>query len=541
MGSQTGSKGDEGVAGSRRHIGAALVPGDRPVRLADLLASLSIVADLGFGLPPEEAMRSCLIAVGLARSLGLPERDVSDIFYTTLLEHVGCNGFAHETAIVFGDELVANAAAARTNVADTRDGLVTFLPAVMRGRPLLARARLFVFTMTQGSQFDRRFAAAACEVGRATARRLGLPDRVQRALDEVFESWNGSGGPRGLQRDDIALASRFARLGATAARFDAIGGVAVAVDSVAQRSGGLLDPEIASAFADGAKAILAEVNAGDPQAAVIAAEPEPAVSVPAARLAEVASAFGDVADLKSPFMHGHSSVVGMLVRDAGVRLGLDAGEIDRLHVAGLLHDIGRVGISDLIWESPRALTIAEWESVRLHPYHSERILAGSVALEPMAVIVGMHHERQDGSGYHRGSRSREVPFAARVLAAADAYNAMTQARTYRAALPAETAAERVREEAGAGRLDGDAAAAVLEAAGQASSRRRAVLPAGLSERELEVLRAVAQGLSNREIAQAFTISPRTAEHHVQHIYTKIGVSSRAAAALFAMEHDLLDR
>jgi DNA-binding NarL/FixJ family response regulator len=131
--------------------------------------------------------------------------------------------------------------------------------------------------------------------------------------------------------------------------------------------------------------------------------------------------------------------------------------------------------------------------------------------------------------------------AARVLAAADAFNAMTQVRAYRAALPAATAAERIRDEAGAGRLDGDAAAAVLEAAGQASSRRRAVLPAGLSEREVEVLRAVARGLSNRDIAQAFTISPRTAEHHVQHIYTKIGVSSRAAAALFAMEHDLLDR
>ena len=522
-------------------IGSAPRRDERELRLADLLASLSLVADLGFGLPPDEAMRSCLIATTLARRLGLSETEISDIFYATLLEHVGCNGFSHEAAGAFGDELVANAAAARTNVADTRDGFLTFLPAVTRGRPLLARARVVFFTMTSGADFDRRFAAAACEVGRATARRLGLRDSIQRALDEVFEAWNGKGGPRGLRGDAIALASRFARLGATVARFDSIGGGPLAVRAVQQRAGGLLDPELCSAFVAQAEEIISAVSADDPPVAVLAAEPDPPVSIQVARLAEVAAAFGDIADLKSPYMHGHSSGVARLARGAGASLGLDPDPLDRLHVAGLLHDLGRVAISDAIWESPSAPTTAEWEQIRLHPYHSERILARSAVLGPMAEIVGMHHERLDGSGYHRGSKSRDLSPSTRVLAVADAYQAMTQARAYRAALSPEQAADAVHADARAGKLDGDAVAAVLDTAGQARPRLRPERPAGLSEREIEVLRVMAQGLSNAEIGRRFSISPRTAEHHVQHIYTKIGVSSRAAAALFAMEHDLLDR
>ncbi len=502
---------------------------------------MSLVADLGFGLPPEEAMRSCIVATALARRLGLSEIEVGDVYYTTLLEHIGCNGFAHEAAGVFGDELVANAAAAATNVASRRDGIVTFLPAATRGRPPLARARAVLLTMTTGSDLDRRFAAAACEVGRATARRLGLRESIQRALDEVFEAWNGRGGPRGLRADAIALASRVARLGSTVARFDTIGGPEVAVRAVEERSGSLLDPELATAFVAGAGDLVATMNAGDPPVAVLAAEPEPTVTVPAGRLAEMAAAFGDIADLKSPYMHGHAGGVAALATDAAARLGLDDAARGRLHVAGLLHDLGRVAISDAIWEATAAPTTAGWEQIRLHAYHSERILARSSVLRPMAALVGMHHERLDGSGYHRGSGAKEIAQPARILAAADAYHAMTQDRSYRSAMPAEVAADRVRDDVRTGRLDGDAATAVLDAAGHARTRVRTPAPAGLSEREIEVLRAMARGLGNRAIAERFSISPRTAEHHVQHIYTKIGVSSRAAAALFAMEHDLLDR
>jgi DNA-binding NarL/FixJ family response regulator len=175
----------------------------------------------------------------------------------------------------------------------------------------------------------------------------------------------------------------------------------------------------------------------------------------------------------------------------------------------------------------------------MHPYHSERILATSRALEPMAAIAGMHHERLDGSGYHRGARGRDMTPAARILAAADAFQAMTQERPHRAALSPEQAAEELAADARAGRLDPDAASAVLEVAGLRRGRRSDLRPGGLSEREIEVVRLVADGCSNPEIARRLVISRRTAEHHVQNVYAKLGVASRAAVALFAHEHDLL--
>jgi DNA-binding NarL/FixJ family response regulator len=152
----------------------------------------------------------------------------------------------------------------------------------------------------------------------------------------------------------------------------------------------------------------------------------------------------------------------------------------------------------------------------------------------------MHHERLDGSGYHRGCRRRELPAAARVLAAADAFHAMTQDRPHRPALSPEQAVQELEREVHAGRLDPDAAGAVLEAAGRRRARRRDKLrPGGLSEREVEVARLVAAGYSNPEIADQLVISRRTAEHHVQHIYAKVGVSSRAGLALFVHEHELI--
>jgi HD-GYP domain-containing protein (c-di-GMP phosphodiesterase class II) len=231
--------------------------------------------------------------------------------------------------------------------------------------------------------------------------------------------------------------------------------------------------------------------------------------------------------------------VAALARGAAERLRLPPAAVADLEVAGLLHDVGRVAVPDRVWEKPGALSGHEWEQVRLHAYHSERILAGSERLASLAPLVGMHHERLDGAGYHRGCTRAELPMAARTLAAADAWQAMTQPRPHRPALAPEQAERRLLAGARRGALDADAVGAVLAAAGHAAVVPRQELPAGLSAREVEVLGLVAQGCSNAQIAERLVISRRTAEHHVQHIYTKIGVSSRAAAALFAMEHRLL--
>lgn len=508
------------------------------LRLADLLAGLSMVADMGYSLPVGHAMRSCLIGVELARNFGLEEQEIADTFYTSMLVHVGCLGFSHEMSAAFGDELNANRAGARTNFSDPRDIFVTLIPETTRGLTPPARLRAATFIVTKGRELGRRYDTTVCEVARQTARRVGLSEGVQRALYEVKEYWNGGGAPRGLKGEEILLAARIARAAAEAALFDCLGGAELVGQALSRRSGRMLDPAIVTELLAHSGELLEQANTGDPRELILEVEPNP-VFRDVSELPQLAAAFGDLTDLKTTFTHGHSKEVARLAKAAGEGMKLDPELVARLQVAASLHDVGRVGISNSIWEKPGPLTSVEWEQVRLHAYYSERIMSGSRELAPMAAIAGMHHERLDGSGYHRGCRAGELSVSARVLGAADMFQAMTEPRPHREALDAEGAAEELRRAARDGKLDADAVAAVIEAAGLQRGHRRDLRPSGLSEREIEVLRLVARACSNREIAEQLFISPRTAEHHVQHIYTKIGVSSRSAAALFAMEHDLL--
>jgi HD-GYP domain-containing protein (c-di-GMP phosphodiesterase class II) len=272
--------------------------------------------------------------------------------------------------------------------------------------------------------------------------------------------------------------------------------------------------------------------------AVIAAEPALEVVVSDEKFEDVLEAIGDFTDLKSPWTMGHSRGVADLAAEAARGYGLPADDVVTVRRAGLVHDLGRLGVSNAIWDKRGELTQAEMERVRLHPYLSERMLAFSPALAPLGAIAVQHHERLDGSGYPRGLSGDAITPAGTILAAADTYHAMTEIRPHRPARSREEAASELRAEVAAGRLDGDAADAVLRAAGHRVKRRRE-WPAGLTAREVEVLRLVARGLSNKEIAAELVISRKTAGSHVEHIYTKIGVSNRARASLFAMKHGLM--
>lgn len=508
------------------------------LRLADLLGAFSLVADLGFGLPPQESMRACLIACALGREMGATEDEVRDAFYVALLEHIGCVSMSHETA-AFGNELTITHAIAQTNLSDPLDLFRTTLPLATRGLSPLRKTRTALSLITAGKSFGRLYDTASCEVGRETARRFGLPSSTQTALYQCAESWSGDSAPQKLKGDEIVVAARIARTAAEAAVFDDLGGEDAAVAAVRARSGKHLDPDICAAFIAKASSILGEAE-GDPRARILEAEPSPPVRVPASHLSAVAAALGDAVDLKSPFFHGHSAEVGELAYKLASDLGLGIETGTRTRVAALLHDIGRVGITDLVWEKPGALTAAEWEQVRMHPYHSERILATSPTLESLARLAGGHHERLDGSGYHRSAKGEEIPIEARVIAVVDAYSAMTHVRPHRAALAPEAAVEQLRASAHAGELDPEIVEVFVDAPASSRMRRRA-WPKGLSDREVEVLRLLANGCSNPEIASRLGISRRTAEHHVQHIYSKLGVSTRPGAAIFALEHQLLAR
>ncbi|MGZ8741892.1 MAG: HD domain-containing phosphohydrolase [Nocardioides sp.] len=508
-------------------------------RLADLLAGLSRIADLGFGLETGASLRTCALATHIARSLDLPEADLRATFYTALMHHVGCVGHARETALLFGDELLANMAAGRTDASSLSDLFATFLPTLTQGRPARDRARLTFITLTQGNRWGRELTTTACEVGRDSARRLDLPEEVQTSLFHVYDLWRGMNGPQGLNGDAIPVGARIARLSGIAVLFDSIGGTDLALKAVQRRGGGMLDPSLVELVTEETCAWLNDLNAPDMRTVVLATEPTPHVTVPDPHL--VAEVFGDLADLKSPYLLGHSRAVAALAGRAAEQLRMPEETRRDLEMAGLLHDVGRVAVSSAVWDKPTHLSSDEWEQVRLHPYHSKRILVGSAELGRLAPLVARHHERLDGSGYHRGSTAEDLSLPARILATADAYRTMTEVRPHRAALSPQQARQRLLDEATRGTLDGDAVHAVLVAAGHSVPVTVRQRPNQLSEREAQVLGLVARGCSNAEIASRLVISRRTAEHHVQHIYTKIGGSSRAAATLFAIEHHLLDR
>jgi HD-GYP domain-containing protein (c-di-GMP phosphodiesterase class II) len=232
--------------------------------------------------------------------------------------------------------------------------------------------------------------------------------------------------------------------------------------------------------------------------------------------------------------------VAELAAAAAGALGCSRAEASAVRAAGFLHDLGRVAVPNGVWDRPGALSDGERERVRLHPYYTERVLERSPALAPLALLAGSHHERLDGSGYHRGSTAAQLGAGARLLAAADAYDAMTHDRPHRRALPPAAARAELGAMVAAGALEKRTVDAVLEAAGAAPLRTRQRHPAGLTDRELEVLRLIAQGRTNKQIAEALVVTEKTAGHHVEHIYAKAGVSTRVGAALFAMHHDLIE-
>jgi HD-GYP domain-containing protein (c-di-GMP phosphodiesterase class II) len=512
------------------------VTSDERVRLGELLAGLSIATDLGLGFPPETAVRDTLIALAIAEELGLDDRARSDLFFASLLRAVGCTGFAHEMAHFFGDEFAAAKAFSRVDSRRPREAM-TAVAATVRSAGRGRRTRALVNNVVRGKQVGEFLVAADCEGMSGFVRRLAVGDGVTTTLMQIFERWDGKGVPRGLASDAIDLGARIFMLADQAETFHRTEGRDGALAMARRRSGGWFDPACVEAFSRCADDVSAVVESGSAWSAALAAEPEPHVVVPPWRVDDVAAIFADFVDLKSPYLLGHSTGVARLAVGAAERLGLDDAERVTLRRAALLHDLGRVAVSAAVWDKPGPLSPPEWEQVRLHAYYTERVLNSSPLLRPLAALAGAHHERLDGQGYHRGVTT--VPPAARILAAADVLQALTEPRPHRPALTLEQAGAEVEAMAREGTLDPDAATAVCAVAGAPMTAPAPARPAGLTEREVEVVRLLARGRSKKEIARELVIAPGTVHTHVTHLYQKAGVSTRAGIALFAMEHGLV--
>jgi len=509
------------------------------VRRAEVVALLSLGTDLGLGQPMEHIIRACLLALRLAERLGFDDAQRGVLYYSGLLAWVGCHTDAYEQAKWFGDDLSLKGDAHYAYDFGRPSQAAAFMLKNIggAGRPLVERARVGVAFLGDGRRAVESLAENHYRATDELAVRLGLGEEVRESLRQSYERWDGKGAFR-LKGEQIAVSSRLMNLADVVEVFQRTRGLEAALEVAWERSGTQFDPGLVELLGEAAPQLFAELDSTSSWELVIGAEPSLARVLTEAELDAALAAVGEFAELKSPWTMGHARGVAALCAEAMREYPLPAAEALLLRRASFVHDLGRLGVSNAIWDKGDELTRAEWERVRLHPYLSERMLSFSPALAPLGAIAVQHHERLDGSGYPRGLSGEMITPAGRLLAAADVYQALTEERPHRLARAPGEAADELRAEVRAGRLDRDAVDAVLRAAGH-RVRRRPEGPLGLTARELEVLGLLARGLSNKEIAQRLVISRKTAGTHVEHIYAKTGASNRAQASLVAVKHGLL--
>jgi HD-GYP domain-containing protein (c-di-GMP phosphodiesterase class II) len=503
--------------------------------LFDVVAPVALASDAGHGVPLGHQLRASVLAVRAGGQLGLPEADLRGCFDATLLRWIGCTATAPVLSAWFGDEVGAHMRALR--FATPVDPLLEILRHAGAERPAWERLQTIVAALGAG---PGAVFGAACEVGQALARRLGYADDVGASLAVAFERWDGRGWPGELRGDAIPVAARIAAVADDAQTYGENLGVAAAVDVVRKRRGRHHDPACADAVLTVLDESWDELQQGQSWDLAMRCEPGGPRRVDGADVDSGLEVVADFADLKTPMTSGHSRAVAALA-DAAAQL-FQLAPADRVCVrrAALVHGLGRLTVSNAIWQKPGPLNASEFEQVRLCPYWTERFFAAAGSLAAVGALASLCRERVDGSGYHRGLRASSIPAGARILAAADTYQALVEPRAHREANDPDRASTIMRHEVRAGRLDGDSVDAVLTAAGH-RRRRRPERPSGLTTREIEVLGLLSIGLANKEIAQRLVVSPRTVGHHVAAIYRKLGVTNRAAATLFAIEHDLVDR
>jgi HD-GYP domain-containing protein (c-di-GMP phosphodiesterase class II) len=503
------------------------------LRLAELVTALSLATDIGVGIPMEMTLASCLVSMRLGESLRLGEDELREVYYLALLRHTGCTADSLHAAELMGDELGTFRPWIGANPSQPLQMMhVMWGDIIDQSKPALKRVELFWRSMSELPLV----AVARCEVAQQLAARLDFDSRVQAGLRQFGERWDGKGFPQKLKGNAILLPVRVAQVAHDAVILHHFFGAEATVAAMRERAGVTLDPAIAEAFYG--RASILEIPRSLREE-VLACEPGPHRVLNDGQMESATRVLADFADLQTPFSMGHSPAVGALAEEAGQQCRLPDSEVTLLRRAGHLHDIGRVGISAGIWGKPGPLSEADWERVRLHPYYAQRILAQPRALAELGMVACAHHERLDGSGYHRNLPANMLTPVMHLLAAAEAYQAMIEARPYRRALSPEQAADELKREARAGRLDGDLVNAVLAAAGHRTPEVRRQRVANLTEREIEVLRLVSRGYTNPEIAAQLVISRKTVSHHLESIYSKVNVSTRAAATYFAMQHHIV--
>ena len=506
------------------------------LRRAELLAAISLAIDLGLGQPMEHMLRSSLIAARIAERMGLDAQQRATVYYANLVGWIGCHADSHELSALFGDDIAFRA--------DTYDVDMAGLPFlrmmvnhVGRGLPAWERGiRSAAFVLTARNQVAKLINSHCSSAG-VLSDRMGLNPQVSDALSFIFERWDGRGMPNGARAEDIPLEIHIVRLADVVEVHLRTAGLERSVDVVRSRRGTQFSPEVADVFERYAVEIVDGLLDIDVWTASLAQAPDRGRTLVGDEIDDLLGAMADFVDLKCPSSPGYSRGVAELAAAAARLRRMPDIEVTRLYRAGLVHGLGKLGVSNHIWEKTGRLTTADAERVRMYPYLTGRILSRVEGLESVVSLATKHEERVDGSGFPRGLTGAELTAQDRMLAAAVAYQQLRETRPGRATLDSSDAADELRRDARAGRHDPEAVEAVLSVAGHRSPKR-ASFSAGLTAREVEVLRLVAQGRSNREIADELFIAQKTARNHVERVYAKLGVNNRTQATLAAIDRGL---
>jgi HD-GYP domain-containing protein (c-di-GMP phosphodiesterase class II) len=523
------------MAASAAHGGDDARGRSSGVRLSELVAVLSFASDFGLGQPMEHVLRSCLISLRLADRLGLDPFERRETYWVTLLATV-CTGESFELAQMFGNEIAFRSGILHVGPSQLAQ-MVHLLGLAGSNQSTPGRVRAAAGMLaSRGKTVEASF-LAHCALTTEISRRFRLDPGIGDALSRTFARWDGRGIPRGISAEGVPRSVQLMQLADYVEVHGRLHGLDGALELARTHAGKQFAPEVAKLFQAEAPEILADLDE-HVWDRVIEAEPTPGPPLEEGEFDAALEVMAHIADLKSPWFSGHSSGVAELAAGAVKAAGMPEQDITLARRAGFLHDLGRTGISNAVWDKQTPLTESERERVRLHTYYTERMLRRPAALAGLARIAAAHHERLDGSGHHRGIRGSDIPLLSRYLGAADMYHALLEDRPHRPARAPNEAASVLRAEVREGRLD---AAAVDVLLGISGHRRTGTVgaPAGLTPREVEVLVLVARGASTRQVAQTLDITPKTAGNHIERIYTKIGASSRATATLFALEHGML--
>jgi HD-GYP domain-containing protein (c-di-GMP phosphodiesterase class II) len=489
------------------------------------------------GFPFEHGLRGTLATMRLCEVLGVDDETASSTYYASLLMYSGCTTDADIRAGLFRGNFTQNHT--HRQFGSQLESLAGILGALQTPDASLARRSYEVVSrLPAASRFVAPHFTAMCEVAQLIAGRLGMPQSIHQLFRLLTERWDGKSILRRGRGDEIPLPLRILQVGRDAAYLHLMGDVEHVADVIAWRAGRAFDPEIAEALVKNAAFVLHPgPDDGSVWDAVLAVEPKPWLELQGDEIDRALEAIGAWGDLVSPHLTGHSVGVANLVSTAAELCGLDSADIRNVRRAGFIHDVGNISVRPALWLKAQPLNADEREQVRLHPYYTERIFSRSPLMKSIAGIGCAHHERLDGSGYHRGARASELGMVERLLAAASAFHNKTEPRAYRGQLSPESATAAILERARNGKLDFKMVGAVAEASGQPVPKIER--PAGLTEREFDALQLLTRGMLTKQLAHELGVSPKTADHHIQNIYRKIGVSSRAGAILFAAEKGLM--